>query len=110
MKIPTVKKLDDVLDQIHSETVLKPEQPTPEKERSVVLSLHYTQVGKKVKSIKEDGDTILMKDDASPFTSEKGNGWVTVLWHGLTKAADKKTFIRTYNDGRAESWTEPLTV
>jgi hypothetical protein len=74
-----------------------------------LLTLHYKNVSDKVRAVRTDGDKIVNTRQASrvPLSGDL-KYYETVLYHGITNAPEKKTFVRTHSDGNKEEWTEPL--
>lgn len=71
--------------------------------------VHTERVDKKIKSLTASGEKIKKNSSTTKRFSDKiGSGWQTILLHGKALAPDQKTFIQSYDDGKASSWTETI--
>jgi len=71
-----------------------------------LLQLHYKHVAEVAKAIKGDEDLIKLTEKARL----EGNPpyIVTRIYHGLTPTPEKRTTIRTYEDGHYDVQCAPL--
>lgn len=96
---------------IQAETMTKDSQTVLSRKMNPLLQTHYNNVQKVVKAIKDDGDIIQMSNQSQQIGREdqKTKGYQTVIYHGMTRNAEKKTFIQTLPDGSMKKWTESVS-
>jgi|SRR5579864_806936 len=93
---------------IQAETMMKDFKTSEARRLNPLLTTHYNNVQKIVRQIKNDGDIIQMQNQAQPIGREDAatKGYQTVVFHGMTRSSDRKTFIQTLPDGTVKSWVE----
>lgn len=95
---------------IQAEAIMKEKRTPLQRKLNPLLQTHFNNVSKVVKQIKDDGDIIQMSQQAMPIGNEDetNKGYQSVIFHGMTRSAEKKTFIRTLPDGTMQKWTESV--
>ena len=95
---------------IQAEAMMKEKKTSLQRKLNPLLQTHYGNVQKVVKQIKDDGDLIQMSQQAMPIGNEdeSSKGYQSVIYHGMTRSAEKKTFIQTLPDGSMRKWTESV--
>jgi hypothetical protein len=95
---------------IEAETMIKDRKTAISRRLNPQLQLHYGNVQKIVKGIKDSGDIIQMSNNAQLIGNDDGPDKIyqTVVYHGMTRSSEKKTFITTTADGTVQSWTESV--
>lgn len=93
---------------IQAETMMKEWKTNDSRKLNPLLSSHYHNVQAVVKAIKDSGDIIQMQNQAQAIgrEDEKSKGYQTVIYHGMTRSSDRKTFVQTLPDGTIYKWTE----
>jgi len=80
---------------------------------NTLLQTHYSNVQSIVKAIKDSGDIIQMSNAAQKIMKkggEEGQGYQTVIYHGMTRSSEKKTFVQTLPNGTMKKWTEAVNA
>jgi len=95
---------------IQAETMMKEWKTNDSRKLNPLLQTHFTNVQGVVKSIKDNGDIIQMQNQAQKIgrDDEATSGYQTVIYHGMTRSSDRKTFIQTLPDGTVKKWTESV--
>jgi hypothetical protein len=95
---------------IQAETQMKEWKTNDKRKLNPLLQTHYTNVQGVVKYIKDSGDIIQMSNQAQPIgrEDEDSKGYQTVIYHGMTRSSDRKTFVQTLPDGSTKKWTESV--
>ena len=95
---------------IQAEAMIKDRKTAIDRKLNPQLQNHYNNVAKVVKGIKNDGDIIQLTNQAQLVGNDDGPDKVyqTVIYHGLTRSAEKKTFIVTSPDGTMQTWVESV--
>ena len=94
---------------IKAETMIKDRKTKDSNRLNPLLTTHFANVAKVQRQIKNDGDIIQMTKQAQSIKDADDpdlKRYQSVLYHGLTRAAEKKTFIETLPDGTLKTWTE----
>lgn len=95
---------------IQAETMIKDRKTAITRKLNPQLQNHYSNVQKVVKAIKDSGDIIQMSNQAQLVGNDDGPDKVyqSIIYHGMTRSAEKKTFIQTMPDGTITQWTESV--
>jgi hypothetical protein len=95
---------------IQAETMMKEWKTNDSRKLNPLLQTHFTNVQGIVKSIKDNGDIIQMQNQAQKIgrDDESTSGYQTVIYHGMTRSSDRKTFVQTLPDGTVKKWTESV--
>lgn len=95
---------------IQAEAMIKDRKTTINRKLNPQLQNHFNNVQKVVKAIKDSGDIIQLSNQAKLVGHDDGQDktYQTVIYHGMTRSAEKKTFIQTMPDGTVQQWTESV--
>lgn len=93
---------------IQAETMMKDFQTNDKRRLNPLLSAHFNNVQKVIKSIKDSGDLVQMMNQAQAIGREDAasKGYQSVIFHGPTRSSDRKSFVQTLPDGTMKTWTE----
>jgi hypothetical protein len=74
-----------------------------------LLQLHHEHVSDVVSGLRSKGDIIVLTQTPMELKrNDPEGGYQTVVWHGITRSATKKTFIITKSGGKREVHVEAM--
>ena len=95
---------------IQAEVMMKDRKTSLKRNFNPQLSIHYQNVADVTKLIKDSGEIIQMTNQAQLVGNDDSpqKTYQSVLYHGVTRSPEKKTFIITKPDGSMTKWTEAI--
>lgn len=101
-------KLEDTIS-LHAEAIALQDKTTTYRKLNPLLTVHLNAVEDCICKLKKKGNLIQMHQSATPLKNQDPkSGYQSVVWHGATRAPDRKTFIQTLTDGTTKTWTEAI--